>query len=170
MNRSFAICVLLGGLGLSTNCLAADHSAADIQRGRYLATAGDCVACHTAVGGKPFAGGRPITTPFGTLYSPNITPDELTGIGAWSDEQFYKAMHAGIDPEGRHLYPAFPYPYFTKLSRDDVHAIHAYLDSLDPVRSKRPPPRLDWPLGYRFLLTGWDWLYFDKGTFAGNPQ
>src|SRR6185437_3192974 len=117
MNRPFAICVLLGGLALSSNCLAIDHSSADIQRGHYLATAGDCVACHTAVGGKPFAGGRPIATPFGTLYSPNITPDQLTGIGAWNDDQFYKAMHSGIDPSGRHLYPAFPYPYFTKTTR-----------------------------------------------------
>jgi mono/diheme cytochrome c family protein len=170
MNRPFTLCVLLGSLGFSANCFAVDHSSADIQRGRYLATAGDCVACHTTVGGKPFAGGRPIETPFGTLYSPNITPDRETGIGAWNDEQFYNALHSGIDPTGRHLYPAFPYPYFTKLTRDDVRAIHAYLDTVDPVRSKRPASQLDWPLDYRFLLTGWNWLYFDEGTFAGDSQ
>jgi mono/diheme cytochrome c family protein len=150
--------------------MAANRSFSDIARGHYLVTAGDCVACHTKVGGKPFAGGRPVETPFGTIYSPNITPDQETGIGAWNDEQFYKALHAGIDPAGRHLYPAFPYPFFTKVTKDDARAMLAYLESIEPVRSKRPANDLDWPLDNRFLMMGWNWLYFGEGTFKADPN
>jgi len=149
---------------------AADTSASRVARGRALATAGDCVACHTADKGKPFAGGRPIETPFGVIYSPNITPDRDTGIGGWSDEQFYRAMHEGVGPSGRHLYPAFPYPYFTKATHDDVSAIRAYLDTLEPVKNARKEPKLTWPLNWRYLLHGWNWLYFDEGTFKANAQ
>ncbi len=160
------LCVLLLVAGFSAASMAADPNFSKAERGRYLATAGDCVACHTAPDGKPFAGGRPIETPFGTIYSPNITPDRETGIGAWSDADLYRAMHSGIAPDGSHLYPAFPYPYFSRLTREDVSAIHAYLDSLPPVRSQRPGLRLTWPLGHRFLMAGWNWLFFDKG---GRP-
>src|SRR3954453_6720867 len=99
---------------------SATTSYAQIERGRYLATLGDCAACHTTPNGKPFAGGLPIQTPFGVIYTPNITPDRQTGIGAWSDEQFYRAMHEGVSADGRRLYPAFPYPYYTRVNRDDV--------------------------------------------------
>src|SRR6516225_104018 len=104
-----------------------------IERGRYLAVLGDCVGCHTAPGGKPFAGGAALETPFGALIGPNITPDVATGIGSWSEEDFRRAMHEGIAKNGARLYPAMPYPAYTKVTRDDVSAIFAYLRSLDPV-------------------------------------
>jgi mono/diheme cytochrome c family protein len=141
-----------------------------VEGGRYLAAAGDCEACHTAEGGKPFAGGRPIETPFGVIYSPNITPDRDTGIGAWTDEQFYRAMHEGISADGKRLYPAFPYPWFTKVTPDDVAAIGAFLKSLPPVRNKPPGNDLTWPLNYRVVMEGWDALFFKAGAFKPNPQ
>ena len=148
---------------------AKDTSFNLIQRGRYLATAGDCVACHTSEKGKPFAGGRAIETPFGIIYSPNITPDRETGIGAWSDDDFYRALHSGVGPDDTRLYPAFPYPYFTKMSRDDVAAVRAFLNTLEPVKSERPASQLTWPLGYRFLMRGWNWMFFDEGAFRPDP-
>jgi mono/diheme cytochrome c family protein len=105
-----------------------------ITRGQYLTRAADCVACHTAPRGKQFAGGRAFKLPFGTLYSPNITPDRETGIGGWSDEDFVRALHEGVGRDGRYLYPAFPYPSYTLMTRNDVLAIKAYLLSLKPVR------------------------------------
>jgi mono/diheme cytochrome c family protein len=170
MKHRYAL--LIVGLALAPwlRAHAADTSASKVARGRTLATAGDCVACHTADKGKPFAGGRPIETPFGVIYSPNLTPDRDTGIGGWSDEQFYRAMHEGIGPSGRQLYPAFPYPYFTRGTHEDVSAIRAYLDTLEPVKSARQPPKFPWPLNWRFLLHGWNWLYFDEGTFQANAQ
>lgn len=142
----------------------------EISRGRYLVRAGDCEACHTAPGGQPFAGDRPIPTPFGTIYSSNITPDPGTGIGRWTDADFYRAMHEGIDREGHHLYPAFPYPWYTKLSRDDVLAIKAYLDTLAPVRQMHRRNELPWPLGQRGLLAMWNGLFFDEGTYQPDPR
>lgn len=105
-----------------------------LTKGRYLAQAADCVACHTAKGGKPFAGGRPFKLPFGTIYAPNITPDRETGIGAWTDAQFLRAVHEGIGPDGSRLYPAFPYASYTMLTDEDVLAIRLYLASLPAVR------------------------------------
>ena len=109
---------------------------AQIERGRYLTVMGDCVACHTADGGKPFAGGMTVETPFGALISPNITPDPATGIGNWASADFLRAMHNGVDPAGHHLYPAFPYVYYTRVSDQDALAIHAYLETLQPVVNK----------------------------------
>jgi hypothetical protein len=107
-----------------------------IEKGRYLVSAADCVTCHTVwPNGARFAGGRPIETPFGNIVSANITPDQETGIGAWSDDQFDDAVRRGIRPNGARLYPAMPYPYYTKLSREDVLAIRAYLKTLEPVRN-----------------------------------
>ncbi|MCW5770220.1 MAG: cytochrome c [Rhodospirillaceae bacterium] len=143
----------------------AAYSYSEVQRGKYLIDAGDCVACHTRDKGVPFAGGRPIATPFGIIYSANITPDPETGIGQWSETDFYNAMHFGRRPTGQHLYPAFPYPYFTRMPRDDVRAIRAYLQTLKPVRSKPPENDLDWPLGWRAFMRGWNWLYFEPGVF-----
>jgi len=106
-------------LGLAATPLRAiDTSFTTLQKGKYLVDAGDCFACHTAQADKPFAGGRAIPTPFGTIFSANITPDKDTGIGSWSEDDFYRAMHEGRDPHGRRLYPAFPYPYFTKMPRE----------------------------------------------------
>jgi mono/diheme cytochrome c family protein len=146
----------------------ASHSA--ISRGHYLADAGDCAACHTAEGGKPFAGGRPIPTPFGTIYSTNITPDPATGIGLWTEEDFYKAMHQGIRRDGKHLYPAFPYPWYSKLSREDVDAIKAYLDALQPVRQANKESELPWPLSVREVMAGWNSLFFDEGSYRPDAR
>jgi mono/diheme cytochrome c family protein len=142
----------------------------DIARGRYLVRAGDCEACHTAPGGVPFAGDRAIPTPFGTIYSSNLTPDPETGLGRWSDADFYRAMHEGIDRLGNHLYPAFPYPWYTRLSRDDVRAIKAYLDTLAPVRQAKRRNELPWPLDQRGLMAAWNGMYFQDGTYRPDPR
>jgi len=136
-----------------------------IERGRYLVNAGDCASCHTNPVGKPYAGGLAVATPFGTIYSPNITPDPATGIGDWSEQDFYNAMHDGIRRDGKHLYPAFPYPWFTKISRADVSAIKAFLATLAPVRQENKPTELHWPLNQREVMAGWNELYFRDGAF-----
>ncbi len=141
-----------------------------VEQGRYLATLGDCAACHTDKGGQPFAGGLPLDTGFGTVYSPNLTPDRATGIGSWSGDAFYRAMHTGHDDEGKHLYPAFPYPWFTKVTRADVYAIKTFLDVLPAVHKGNRPPQLDWWLGWRPMLAGWNLLNFDSGEFAPDPK
>ncbi len=141
-----------------------------IAQGKALADAADCAGCHTADPAKPFAGGKRIDTPFGAIYSPNLTPDRDSGIGAWSDDDFYRALHDGIAPNGSRYYPAFPYPNFTKLRRDDVLAIKAWLATLPPVSNKPPPPQLRWPLNYRVIMRGWNLLFFRPGTFEENSQ
>jgi len=141
-----------------------------IERGRYLVQAGDCEACHTNAGGKPFAGGLPIATPFGTIYSTNITPDEQTGIGKYSVDDLYQAMHRGARRDGEHLYPAFPYPWFTKVTREDVRAIKAYLDTIEPVRQADKEPELPWPLSMRVVMAGWNQLYFHEGEYRPDPE
>ncbi len=140
-----------------------------IQRGEYLARAGDCIACHTARGGQPFAGGLAMPTPFGTLYTPNITPDHETGIGAWSAGDFYRAMHAGRGKDGRFLYPAFPFPSYTKVTRADSDAIYTYLHSLAPVHQPNRPNEMQFPFSFRPLLIGWRLLFFSKGEFKPDP-
>jgi mono/diheme cytochrome c family protein len=141
-----------------------------IARGKALTDAADCASCHTADPAKPFAGGKRIDTPFGGIYSPNLTPDRDTGLGAWSDDAFYRAMHDGIAPDGSRYYPAFPYPNFTKLTRDDVLAIRAYLATLTPFHNARQPLALRWPLNYRVTMRFWNMLFFKPGTFQPNPQ
>jgi mono/diheme cytochrome c family protein len=143
--------------------------AALIEQGRYLATAGDCISCHTRPKGVPFGGGVPITTPFGVIYSANITPDVTTGIGAWSERQFARALHDGIDADGRHLYPAFPYTAYTKVTDQDVQAIYAYLRSLAPVRYTPPPNGLSFPFSSRALIAGWNLLYLQSGRYVPDP-
>jgi len=141
-----------------------------IARGKALVEAGDCASCHTADPAKPFAGGKRIDTPFGAIYSPNLTPDKDTGIGAWSDQDFHRALREGISPRGSRYYPAFPYPYFTKMTRDDIQAIRAYLATQTPVRNSAPPPALRWPLNYRVVMRGWDWLFFKPGILVPDQQ
>jgi len=136
-----------------------------VARGEYLVRAGDCEFCHTDNNGKPFAGGRAIPTPFGVIYSNNITPDRDTGIGQWTEEDFYKAMHTGISSDGSHLYPAFPYPWFTKVTRADVDAIMAYLERVAPVIQKDKANQLPWILRWRGELFGWNTLFFDEGQY-----
>jgi mono/diheme cytochrome c family protein len=149
----------------------AHYSYARIQRGRYLTQLGDCIVCHTRLeGGAPFAGGRALETPFGTMYSTNITPDKQTGIGLWSEQDFYRAMHKGVGPAGKHFYPAFPYPSFTKVREQDVADIYAYLMSLKPVHYVKPKNKLPWPFSWRFLMNVWNWLFFTPGTYQENPH
>jgi mono/diheme cytochrome c family protein len=164
------IALVAGSMTIAPTLLARESSHAELARGEYLVKAGDCAACHTNEDGQPFAGGFPVPTPFGTIYSTNITPDPETGIGHWTSDDFYKAMHSGIAPGGRHLYPAFPYPWYTKLSRNDVDAIRAYLATLKPVHQANKPPEMPWPFSDRAVMAGWNALYFKEGTFQSNPQ
>jgi len=143
---------------------------AAVEHGRYLVRAGDCASCHTAKGGKPFAGGHAVLTPFGIIYSTNITPDKETGIGKWSEADFYRALHEGLDRQGNHLYPAMPYLWYTRVTPDDVRDIKAYLDTLKPVREVNRQPKLPWPMSDRSVMGVWNKMYFNKGTFAKNPQ
>ena len=146
-----------------------------IERGRYLAIAGDCASCHTAPGsGQPFAGGRPIETPFGVVVGANITPDPETGIGAWSDELFVRALSEGKGRDGQLLYPAMPYPYYTKLTESDALAIRAYLNTVAPVRNAVVSNKLPFPFDVRQGMTAWNALYFKSGEFkpdaAKSPE
>ncbi len=141
---------------------AEESSPSLVERGRYLATAADCVACHTAADGQPYAGGRPIETPFGIIYSRNLTPDVQTGIGNWSSKDFYRALHNGQSSNGSHLYPAFPFTYFTRISQDDAVAMKAYLDTLAPVQSVTPPNKFPWPLNQRWVMWWWKLLFFQE--------
>jgi mono/diheme cytochrome c family protein len=133
-----------------------------VARGRYLAILGDCAGCHTRPHDGAYAGGLPFNAQFGTVYSTNITPDRETGIGGWTDDQFYRALHDGIAANGQHLYPAFPYAYFTRITRQDTADLFAYLKTLRPVRQPPTPNRLIFPFNLRFGLMFWNWLYLDK--------
>jgi mono/diheme cytochrome c family protein len=148
----------------------AQPSAETIAHGKALAIAADCASCHTADPSKPFAGGKLIATPFGGITSPNLTPDQDTGLSAWSDDDFYRALHTGVARDGSRYYPAFPYPNFTKLTRADVLAIRAYLATLTPVHNIRPPPQLRWPLNYRVVMWVWNWLFFKPGILVPDQQ
>ncbi len=139
------------------------------QRGEYLARAGNCAACHTLRGGQPYAGGRAIATPFGDIYASNITPDNKTGIGSWSPDDFWRALHNGKSKDGRFLYPAFPYPNFTKISREDADALHAYLRSVPAVEQPNREHALRFPFNQRPLLAFWRALYFTPGEFKPDP-
>jgi len=137
--------------------------------GAYVAAAADCIACHTARGGAPFAGGRAIETPFGTVYSTNITPDNATGIGGWSREDFRRALHEGRSKDGRMLYPAFPYQNFTKMSEADVDAIFDYLRSLPAVSQRNTPHALRFPYNTQAALGAWRLLFFRAGRHEAEP-
>jgi len=141
-----------------------------INRGEYLARAGDCVACHTAPDGKPFAGGRGMPTPFGSLFVPNITPDDETGIGKWTADEFYRMMHTGVSRDGTLLYPAMPFASYTKVTREDSDAIFAYLMSVTPVHQQNRPHELKFPFNNRDLLIGWRTLYFKEGEYVPDPK
>jgi mono/diheme cytochrome c family protein len=141
-----------------------------MSRGEYLVALGDCVACHTEPGGERFAGGLPVATPFGTILSANITPDKDTGIGGWTADQFYRAMHEGVDDEGKHLYPAFPYNYYTKVTREDSDAMFAYLRTLKPVKHDFERNKLKFPFNIRSLMAVWNWMYLDKGPYQPDSS
>jgi mono/diheme cytochrome c family protein len=141
-----------------------------IARGEYLTRAADCAACHSVPGGAPFAGGFRFKLPFGTLYSTNITADRVTGIGAWSDDDFVRALHDGVAKGGANLYPAFPYTAYSALSRDDAVAIKAYLFSLPPVRAPPRPNHLIFPFNQRWGLALWNLAFLDRHRFRPDPR
>jgi mono/diheme cytochrome c family protein len=139
-----------------------------VERGRYLALAGNCAGCHTTRGGQPYAGGLPIETPFGTVYSSNLTPDAQNGIGSWSSAHFWRAMHNGRSKDGRLLYPAFPYPNFTQVTREDSDAIYAYLRSVPPAPVPNLAHRLRFPYDTQAALAVWRALSFKPEAFVAN--
>lgn len=145
--------------------MPAANAAQQVARGSYLARAGDCMACHTARGGASYAGGRVIPTPFGKLYSPNITPDAATGIGSWSADDFWRALHNGKSRDGRFLYPAFPYTDYTKITRTDSDAMFAYFKTLPAIKQANKEHELRFPYNQRILLAGWRALYFRPGVY-----
>lgn len=137
-----------------------------MERGQYLATAGNCISCHTRTGGQPFAGGLAFATPFGTIFSTNITPDADTGIGRWSESDFTRTLREGLRPNGEHLYPAFPYTAFTKLSDADVASLYSYLRTLKPVKAPAKQNELRFPFNQRWALGIWNAMYFRNGRFV----
>jgi mono/diheme cytochrome c family protein len=139
-----------------------------IRRGRELAATGNCNSCHTMRDGKSFAGGLAVPTPFGTVFSANITPDSETGIGRWSEAAFRRAMRAGLDREGRHLYPTFPYDHFTNVSDEDDHALYAYLMTREPVHAPRRENQLSFPFNQRAVVAGWKLLFLRRGMLQAN--
>nr|WP_245585201.1 cytochrome c [Solimonas flava] len=139
---------------------AASFAAPQIARGAVLASAGYCATCHTAKGGQPYAGGYAMETPFGVIHSTNITPDVETGIGAWSEAAFGRAMREGVARDGSHLFPAFPYEHFSRLSDDDIAALYAYFMTRPPVQAEAPRNTLPFPLNVRLLQAGWKLLFF----------
>jgi mono/diheme cytochrome c family protein len=143
---------------------------AAVEHGRMLTEVGNCSSCHTTPDGLPFAGGLAVQTPFGTVYSANITPDLETGIGRWSEAAFRRAMREGVDRQGNHLYPAFPYDHFTYASDEDIAALYAYLMSQPAVGAETPANRLIFPLGFRPLVAGWKLLNFRPGALTADES
>ena len=171
---SILLCAAAAWLAGSGTGSAADpdrQAFQQIEKGHYLTTVADCFACHTVPNvGKPFAGGRAIETPFGVITSSNITPDAETGIGAWSDEQFDNAVRKGLHPDGSRLYPAMPFPAYTKMPREDVLAIFAYLKTVEPVHQPVKSNTLPFPFNIRDALRVWDALYFTEGEFQPDNR
>jgi mono/diheme cytochrome c family protein len=144
---------------------ASSFSADLVAKGAVLAGAGYCAVCHTAADGQPYAGGYGLATPFGVIYSANITPDPQTGIGNWSEAAFARAMHQGIARDGSYLFPAFPYDHFTKVNDSDIQALYAYLMTLPPVHAPAKPNTMPFPFNIRYLQAGWQLLFFHEGRF-----
>ncbi len=141
-----------------------------LARGEYLAIAGNCASCHTTAAGEFMAGGVAFETPFGTLYSTNITPDPETGIGNWSEQDFLNAMRQGVRPNNEHLYPAFPYTAYTKISNEDIATIYAYLQNIPPINQAAPENALSFPFNIRPLMALWKTIYFESGEFEPNEE
>jgi mono/diheme cytochrome c family protein len=148
---------------------AVSFDADSLRRGAQLAALGNCITCHTAPGGESFAGGRPVPTPFGPIYSTNITPDLNTGIGHWSLAAFERAMREGVDREGAHLYPAFPYDHFTLMSDADTAALYAFIMTRQPVQAHTPENHLPFPFNIRLILAGWKLLFLHEGRYRDDP-
>jgi len=163
-----AVLPLVASLGAQAAEQPADSAL--ISRGEYLAHAADCTACHTTAKGKAFGGGYPVGTPFGVIYGTNISSDKQHGIGAWTDDQFVAAVRDGVGKDGEQLYPAMPYDSFTKMSRDDVLAIKAYLMSLPPVAEASPKTDLPFPFNQRWGMTFWKFFNFKAGELKPDPS
>ena len=149
-------------------CEPAGNSDA-VERGRYLARAADCVACHTAPGGVQFAGGRRLPTPLGQIYSTNITPDRKTGIGAWSLADFSRAVREGVAKDGHYLYPAMPFPAYAKITDADIESLYAFFQhGVASVEQANRPSDIPFPLSFRFPLYFWD-LFVRRGPFQSDP-
>ncbi len=164
-------------LTLAVSALAAFSSASfaatgNPQRGDYAVRLGGCHSCHTnsKQNGEPLAGGVELKSPYGTFRVPNITPDRETGIGRWSERDFIRAMTDGVAPDGSHYYPAFPYTSYTRMTRQDLLDMKAYLDTVKPVRSVVPPHDLRFPYNFRFALGVWKWLFFQPAAFKPDPR
>lgn len=156
---------------ISAEAALADSQNFDrIERGRYLAILSDCSACHTAPGGQPLAGGLGLETPFGTIVAPNITMDAETGIGKWTERDFFSAMRAGKGHNGTRLYPAMPYTAYTKMTDEDVRDIRAYLATVPPVKNRVVSNQLPFPFNIRFSMVFWNALNFKPGRFTPNPD
>jgi mono/diheme cytochrome c family protein len=140
-----------------------------VKRGRVLAAIGNCSSCHTVRGGKDFAGGLAVPTPFGSVFSSNITPDAESGIGHWSEEAFRRAMRFGVDREGRHLYPTFPYDHFTNVSYEDDRALYAFLMTREPIHAAQHANQLSFPFSQRVLIAGWKLLFLRRDTYQPEP-
>jgi mono/diheme cytochrome c family protein len=169
MAKSFLLSALLAALLLGGPA-AADDKADQVKRGEYLVRASDCVACHTNPAGDLMAGSRPMPTPFGTLYSSNITPDPDYGIGKWTAEQFYTMMRTGRSIDDGLLYPAMPFAAYTKMTKVDIDAIYAYLRTIPAVHKPTHDQDLRFPYNNRSLLIGWRTLYFEEGEYKPDPS
>ncbi|WP_082568743.1 cytochrome c [Rhizobacter sp. Root1221] len=155
---------------IPADAVPTDGTAEQVKRGLYLATVGNCLGCHTAPGGVPYAGGRAIDTPFGAIYTSNLTPDDTTGIGTWSSAHLWRALHHGRSKDGRRLFPAFPYPNYTHVTREDSDAIYAYLRSLPPVRQPNAAHTVGFPYDTQVALAVWRALFFSPGGDVANPS
>lgn len=171
LSRTAATAVLLVGIGGGPSLAATNDDETPLARGKYIFTAAGCQGCHTDEKnkGELLAGGRALKTPFGTFYPPNITPDPTYGIGKWSDEDFARALRLGVSPTGEHLYPAFPYTAYTKMSDQDVRDLKAYVFSLPPVAKANKPHELRFPYNMRFGLVLWKALNFQPGRLEPDP-
>jgi len=163
--RGAALIALFVICAVSGVARAAEDAAAAVQRGASVFAAAGCAECHTAKGGKPLAGGRALKTPFGTFYSPNITPDPATGIGKWSEVDLKRALREGIGPDGTHFFPVFPYPSFTFMTDADIHDLYAYLKSVPPVAEANRRHEIRFPFRLRILMLGWNRLFLKRGPF-----
>ena len=141
-----------------------------VQRGEYLARAGDCVSCHTVAGGAPFAGGLRLDTPFGYMLAPNITPDPETGIGRWTRDDFHRALHDGVNRRGQDMYPTMPYDFYTRATREDIDALYAYMQTVKPVRNAVTVNHLYFPFDQRWSMAAWRELYFTEGVYKPDPS
>lgn len=166
-----ALMATAGGCACAATLAAGTADGAQIERGRYLAVAGDCASCHTAPGGRPYAGGLPLQTPVGAIYSTNITPSKADGIGSYTLLQFSDALRKGIRGDGRHLYPAMPYTAYAQLTDGDVRALYAYfMHGVQPVNARAAQTRLPFPFNIRLSMSAWNLLFLDRGPFTPDPH